>query len=317
MSSRLRICLAALLLTVACDKGGKTETPGAGSDGAGAGEGGGTAADGHTLRYDSKALKLKQVASIKSTNSGGGQYAEIDMDIKASVELSEHSDKIKLTYQIDSVDRLELKGAFAPKKDGDDPKKFVTERGKGALLLDRLGEVDNDASDALPENKALRDEMEKLEKEIEEQRKAGKDVSVGAGTQVMPFLAGLLQLPDLPKEALQVGKPITIEAEEEQELGAMGIVVPMESESTYTLVKIDDSGSAPIAEVLFEQEESGAAEVQGNMITIDSSSEGTLLFNLQDNVPVSYEITNSNAFGFGQMNGESTTIIKATWEPAG
>lgn len=296
----------------ACDKGGST-TPPAG-DGAAAGDGA-EQAQGTTLRYAAAPKTLQQNVTFETTQSGGGQFAEAKLQLVAKLAVDKDADKLKVIWNVEQVENLELGGALEP-KEGDDPKAYVTEQGKGAYLTDLRGETDEEASEGLPENAAAKAEMERMQKEMQEQAAAGKQPAVPAGVMVMAFLPRALQLPTLPEQTLEVGKPAKIEREEEQVLGETGIVLPLEIETTYTLVKIDDSGGNRIAEVRMEGEAGGATETQMGMITYASSYEGTLLFDLDAQVPVSYERQNTDAYELGQLGSqESTVLLRSEWKP--
>jgi hypothetical protein len=308
MSSSTRLVkLTALLMAVAasaaCNKSGSTESPGAGN---GADE---AAADGVRLRYSVDGRKLHQTMKFQMNQSGGGQYAEANLELAALMELASQGDKLKVVWNIQSVDTLDVGGALEGSEGAEDPKVFLKEKGRGAFIIDVRGETDDDATESLPENETRRAELQQLAEKSKTEGKPG----IGTGAQLLAYLPPILTLPPLPEGALTLGKPVTHEHAEELELDGIGVVVPMDIASTHTLIKIDESGGNRIAEVKFEGEASGAAEIQGQMVTIESGDEGTLLFDLNKGIPLSYEITRNEAFGLGENQGESTMIIHATW----
>jgi hypothetical protein len=316
-SAPRRLILAVLVATLVvalgspgCDKKGTTNPDGGGGGGAKTGAG-------VELRYDATARTLKQKSELELNVTGGGQFGQASVGLASTLQTAPQGQSIKVTWKIDSVEKLELKGMFKSKDAKDDPKAFLVERGAGAFLTDLRGELDDAATDALPENAQRKKEMEDLAKDMDAKRKAGEEVSVSAGVQILAALSGALALPQLPEKALEVGKAVTVEEQDKADLGDTGITVPMDRESKFTLVKIDESSGKRIAEVEFEVTSSGATDMQGQMLTVDGSNEGRLLFNLDDHTPVSYEVTASQSFAFGEQTFESTTMIKASYEAGG
>jgi hypothetical protein len=119
----------------------------------------------------------------------------------------------------------------------------------------------------------------------------------------------------LPADGLPIGKAVTTKEEEELQLFDGGPKMPTETETTYTLVKIDSSGAKRIAEVQFESVTSGATETQMGVLSLESTTEGTMLFDIDGHVPVSIDLTSSQAFTSGsEQMFESTTLIKSTFE---
>jgi hypothetical protein len=255
------------------------------------------------------------------------------MELKATLDVATAGDdKLKVGWKIDAVDSLELKGVLKPKQEEGkpapaDPKAILLEKGNGAWVMDLRGEPDKEASKALPENVAKREERERKKKEREEKKKKkgkeddkGEDSGRGGGMgeQLLAYMDGVFQLPGLPEKNLEIGKPLVIEEEEEAPLGGEdsgGPVLPIESETTYTLIKIDDSGDKRIAEYQIEVEASGATEFQGGMLVVDQSTEGTLLFNIDDGVPVHVQVTSSQSFAVGDQGSEFTTMVESSFEP--
>ncbi len=318
----LLACL--LLLAPSCGKDqAGTKTPGA--------EGGeGAKVSGNLLRYASKPVALRQTTHYELKVSGGGQFGEAKADVVGTLKLEpKGSDKILARWKIDEVKLLELSGALEPKAEEGHPpppdvKKVLLERGTGQFVSDLRGEVDEEATKALPENAAKRKAREERRKKLEE---VGKDeakrkdpevqklLQAAGEDQALGMFAGVFQLFTLPEAGLEVGKPVTVEKEEEVDLPT-GTKLPMEEETVYELVRIDDSGGTRIAEVTVEVEASGAVEFQGGMLVVDQSTDATLLFDLDQGVPVSVEIETGQSFSVGEQGQEVTTIVRSEFEPA-
>ncbi len=312
-----------LLLAPGCGKDqGKTKAPGveAGSRGR---------QTGNVLRYPAEPVALRQTTHYELKISGGGQFGEAKADVVGTLRLEpQGDDKIVARWKIDDVKSLELSGALEPKaEDGQPPppdvKKVLLERGTGQFVTNRRGDPDEDATKALPENEAKRKEHEARRKKLEA---VGKDeakrkdpevqklLQAAAEDQALGLFAGVFQLFTLPEAGLEPGKPVTVEKEEEVDLPT-GTKLPMEQETVYELVRIDDSGGARIAEVTVEVEASGAVEFQGGMLVVDQSTDATLLFDLDHGVPVSVEIETGQSFSVGEQGQEVSTIVRSEFEP--
>lgn len=320
----MALTVALALPVTGCKKeAGSTASPG---------DAGRKQASGVSLRYNKQARTLKQTTSFGVKVSGGGQYGELNMELKATLNLVDAgSDKVKVAWKIDAVDSLELKGMLKPKQEEGkpeppDPKVTLVEKGNGAWVMDFRGEADKEASKALPVNVKKREERERKKKEREEEKKkkgkdGDKDEDDGPrgdpGEQLLAYMDGVFQFPHLPEKNLEIGKPVVVEEEEEAPLGGEeggGPVLPIESETTYTLIKIDDSGDKRIAEYQVEVEASGATEYQGGMLVVDTSQEATVLFNIDDGVPVRVEVTSTQSFALGDQGSEFTQILESNFE---
>ena len=309
---RLGLVLSLVATLPACGpKGGSTAPDGGG--GAGRGK---DAKDGVALRYAAQPVKLEQIGQFDSNVRARGDYNEIAAKYTVGLELAPAGDKVKVMWSFADIDALDLKGSLAPKPGAEDPKAAMLRLGKGAYLVDLRGEVDEDGSKTLPENDARRKEVDALKKQAEEAEKAGKPFEAPV-LAIMQTIRAMVSLPELPEAGLLVGKAVVSKTEEEVQLYEGGPKMPTETETTYTLVKIDTSGTKRIAEVQFESVTSGAAETQMGMLSLDSTTEGTMLFDIDGHIPVSIDLTSSQAFSSGsEQMFESTTMIKSTFEPS-
>lgn len=303
----VRLFATAVLLTVGCDKSGEpTQTP----EPADAPQED-PAKAGIELRYALQPGTLQTHSEFTMTQRGGGQFAEANLGVDATLALQPTKDeRLEVGWTVSAVPKLELQGALQPPEGSESPVGFLAEHGEGAYIVDRLGQRDDEASRALPVNEKRREVLEGMQ--------STGDPSVRVGQQLLTFMPLILALPGLPEPRLPVGEPVTFTEQEETELGGMGVVLPTESEYEYELVKLDDSSGRRIAEVTYTVETTGAAELQGgNTLTIDSVTEGTMLFDVDGGRPVSMEMNRTEAFAFGEFTGESTTMVQATWEPGG
>jgi hypothetical protein len=267
---------------------------------------------GITVRYRAEASKLRQSATWEMTQRSGGTYAEVALELSADIDVQEASDRLKVVWVVQTVDKLDLKGALQVEP-GEDPKSFLRENGRGAYLSDLLGQADDAASQSLPENASRLRQLEVFQEEIRKQTDAGKPVKIGAGIQLITYLPPVLQLPSVPEEALPTGEPVTVEASEEIEIGSSGLVLPIETAMKWTLVKVDASGSDRMAELQFEGVAEGSTTSAAGVAMIKSTNEGMMLWNLDQHVPASYEVTRTETYQFGEMAGETTTLIRSEW----
>lgn len=301
---RWSFALAALVGAASCDKAGSTHNAG--------GHGGAATVEGAiVLRYKVDAAKLVQRGTFDMNTTGAGQFGEALLRYTAALELVKSGDDIKVIWGLSEISEFVTKGMFAAAAGSADPKAVLLAEGKGAFLVDAKGKLDQVATDKLAENTARRERLVKLDADAEAN---GGDASGGAGLRMLAMTDTLVTFPDLPEAALAVGKPVVVEAEEEAQMS--GIVLPSETETTYTLVKIDDSGSSRIAEIQIEGVTSGAAEVPGGMLTVDVTTEGTMLFDIEGGFPVRYQLTRSQTFTFAKNTVESTIILEATFDRA-
>jgi hypothetical protein len=316
MSNRIAVRLglvlslaAAVVAAPACGSKKDTTKPGGG-------DGKGDAKDGVALRYAAQPVKLLQTGQFDSSMRARGDYNEIAAKYTLGLELAPAGDKLKVVWTFADVGALDLKGSLAPKPGAPDPKADLLRLGKGAYLVDLRGEIDEDASKALSENAALEKETESLMKQAAEAQKAGKkfDAPILA---VLQSLRAMVALPVLPEQGLAVGKPVVSTEEAEVQLFEGGPKMPTDTETKYTLVKIDDSGAKKIAEVQFESVTSGAVESQMGALVLESSTEGTILFDVDGHVPVSIDLTANQSFSAAsEQVFENTMMMKATFEGA-
>ena len=284
-----------------CKKSGDSASP----DGGGSSSGGQTAAAGNVLRYKPAASKLKENLNVSFSITGGGQAASMKADITGLLDISPSgAERLRVGFSVLEVRALELTGGMKPEaKDGKpapDAKANLL-AATGARIIDLLGDTDKAATKALPENQKKPDAKED---ELD-----------------MSSFGSFLGLPpEMPKDGLAEGKPLKV-SKEEKETFFGGIEIDMETETTYTLVKIDSSSGKRIADIKVESESSGAKELsQGGksmMISVDIASEATIAFNLDDQIPVRTHIESTTSFSAGtEGGGESRIVMDASYEPA-
>lgn len=313
-----RVHLAMLILAATaglqgCKGGQELQVPDAASaDPRGGGSVDVPAAAGTVFRYQARARSLRQTGHLEMVQRGAGQYAEATLDLSAAVGLEPLSDRLKVVWSIDAVDGLELRGALQSSSPGDDPKAFLVEFGRGAYLSDLRGQAEEDPT--LPENTGREAKLAALREELEAAAAAGNAAPVAPGLQMLSYLPPMLQLPSLPEEPLPLGEAVNVHREEETELGDTGVLLPFDVEMAYTLVSIDDSGGTRIAEMSFEGSAIGATDGPGGEVVVESRQRGTLLFNLDEQIPVSYESLRTETIEMGQFSAETETTIRSTWE---
>jgi hypothetical protein len=303
MNARAFVLALPLVLfgAASCDKGGTTKPAG--------GTGSAPVEGAVVLRYKVDAAKLQQRGTFDMNTTGGGQFGEALVRYTAALELVPSGDKIKVVWGLSEVSELATKGMFADPAATDDPKAVLLAEGKGAFLVDAKGKLDESATEKLAENAARRERFEKLEADA---KASGGAPAASTGLRMLALTDTMVTLPDLPEAGLAVGTPLVVEEEEEAQMS--GIVLPTETEMKYTLVKIDTSGTSRIAELEIEGVTSGATEVPGGMLTVDVTTEGTMLFDIDGGFPVRYQITRSQAFAFGNNTVESTIMLESTFD---
>lgn len=305
-SSRLSTALALLgalglgsLSLAGCKKSANTVSP----DGGPSSDGGATAGGGIVLRYKPAASKLKEDLNVTFTMSGGGQNGTMKADITGLLDISPSgAERLRVGFSVLDVRAFELTGAMKPEpKDGkpvpDLKAKLLT--ATGARVINLLGDADDAATKALPENSKKADDKDELD---------------------MSSFGSFLGLPpEMPTAGLVEGTPLKVSKEEKENF--FGFEIDMETETTYTLVKIDTSSGKRVADIKVESESSGAKEMsQGGktmMLSIDIASEATIAFNLDDQLPVRTHIESTTNFSAGsEGGGESRIIMDATYAPA-
>lgn len=260
---------------------------------------GGEVAGGTQLRYKPGDYKLKQDAKLtfKASSPQGVQEASLDVSGLLTVSPS-GADRFKVAFTVSDVRQLDFSKEMLPKpKEGEtaaDPKTAML-AATGASIRDLRGETVEDATKALPEN-------------------AGLDKKEGVTAMVTSFAFGVFGPPELPEKTLVEGTPVKVS--EQKEEAFFGLKIPMDSTSTYTLIKIDTSSGKRIAEVKYEAESSGAREEGKQMLTVDVNTEGTILFNLDDQLPVSRKGRQTTNISAGEMNAEIANTFEATYAPA-
>ena len=308
-SSRLSTALALLgalglgslgsLSATGCKKSADTAGPDGGGGGGGAATGGGV-----VLRYKPTAMKLKETITASFNLSGGGQSGSMKADLTGLLDISPSgNERLRVGFSVLDVRTFDLTGAMKPEpKDGKpvpDLKAKLLEA-KGARIVDLLGDADKAATKALPENT--------------------KKEGAPADEYDMSSFGSFLGLPpEMPKDGLTEGKPLKVSKEDKENI--FGIEIDMDVETTYTLVKVDNSSGKRIADVKIESEASGAKELsQGGktmMLSVDVASESTVKFNLDDQLPVSSHIESTTSFSAGaEGGGESRIVMDATYELA-
>ncbi len=274
----------------ATSSGGDTSTPAGG---------------GVVLRYKPGPTKIKEDLKVSFVASGGGQGGEMKADITGLLDVSDAGpDKLKINFSILDVRQFELSGGMKPEPKDGKPVPDLNAKlkeAKGARIIDMLGETDKAATKALPEN-------------------ATKKEGAPPDELDMSSFGSFLGLPsEMPKDGLVEGKPLKVSKEEKENV--FGLEIDMETETTYTLVKVDNSSGKRLAEIRIESESSGAKEMaQGGkniMLSLDVTSESTLIFNLDDQLPVKNTLSSTQNFSAGnEGGGEFRVTLDATYAPA-
>jgi hypothetical protein len=257
------------------------------------------ASDTVELRY--AAGPLVQDVELELTDTRVGQYIEAKARLAAALELSLAGDVLRAQWSLQTVEALELTGTVAP-NEHHEARGLLLARGKGLSVGDVRGVVDTAATDADPINVARLDAV---------------DAKVPpAGVLLMEVLAEQLRLPRLPAKPLRVGERVELEEESETVLlvntGAE-LVLPTTTVHRFTLRSIDEQGGSRVASVQLEV--ASVAEPQGEAAEpaarLESRTEGTLLFDLDQGVPVSLDLSRTETFAVGEATGERSVTLRS------
>ena len=308
MRSPLRATFAALALTLAapaCEKGDSSTNP----DSAGPADALSDVEDGKTrLKYASEGFTLLSTIEEKNSVSGGASGSRL---VKADGTIvATPIEGGKLRVEATNGDAIEYvaEGAFDQEpEEGEEKIDFATKL-KGAkswLVIDRLGEVDVDATKAIPEN------VER--KKAADERKAKDDDDLAVDD--LDF-SSVLSMPSLPTTGLIEGEKTTLPTKED-EFETGGGDMPVEIDQTYTLKSLVTEGEDQIATVDIEIVTSGAAELetgQGSaFVAFDAETFGTLVFNVTKGIPVKWTAENLTEFHVGEKTYEQNQETKATF----
>ncbi len=274
--------LLAVALPMGCEKPGPSNNPGDVKGG------------GIKLEYSNQPFKLQAAITLGMELSGSQTGNVMVSGTSTIATTSAGGGKIKLTGEVTAIEKFEVGGDLKP-KEGDpqpDPQRAVGT--KAGRIMAVNGEVDEDASKDLPEN--------------------DKDENASdADKMVRQFAEGMVALPELPPVGLVLGKPVKHSETKDRTLGPMKI--PVESDSTYTLESIDESGGSRVATIKINSTGSGATEISGQgqtmMISMDEEAEGTLIFDLDRGVPVSWTARQTVGFGSDQFSIEQIISFDA------
>lgn len=285
------LALLALPALPACEKKSDSITPDAGGEQTG----------GLDLLYKAAAVKLKQDAKMTLKISGMGQSGEMSADVTGLLDVSDAAGKLKVAFTVAEVRTLDISESMRPKPKEGEPApdlKAKLQAASGARVVDLRGKEDEAASKSLPENAA-------------KDKKNDEDVSMAAS---------FLGLPSLPDKPLVEGSPVKVKKQEPEKM-PFGGEIEMDTETTFTLVKIDSSSGKRLAEVKFESESSGANEFnQGGRsftVSLDVSAEGTLVFDLDAQLPVRSSIKSTQVISAGEQGeSEFQYTLESTYAPA-
>lgn len=287
--SALVLALLGALGVAACEKTPATATNSPS-------EGGATQGGGTVLAYKAAPAKLKQNVQVSVTNSG--VFAgSIKFDATGLLAVSDAGGgKLKVDYSMLEVRSVETTGQMTPKPKEGEPAPDLKARlltGKGARVVDLQGKLDADATKALPEN-----------------AKQDKD-GPGVGALVGTFL-GLPQ--DLPIAAMKEGEEVKLSKQETEDFN--GLKLDMDIDLKYTLVKIDASSGKRLAELKIESEGSGAQESGQMQVSLNTSSESTVVLDLDSQLPVRAHVEVTQAGEAQKQTFEVRFVVDATYETA-
>ncbi len=296
-----------LLLPVACEKpdaGEGTDVPG--------GAGGGKEEDGLRLAYNAEGFKLKATVSL-SQESAGMSVGGTELEMVGTIEAAPTDGGMLLvTSTIDEVKTIEFSGDTLKQLKGEEGNleipDFKTEL-KGfqtfQVVDPKTGEADQDKTDALQQNKDRKADLDK-------KREAGEDLRFW---QVAGTAAQALSLTGLPEVALnESGETKAPTTTEEEDLFGAG-TIKLERDVKYDMKSVADG----VLTFNFESAASGADEMQGPQgsmfITFDQESEGEVVFDNGNGIPVSASVEQAVAVTVGDQGSiEFFVELEASFE---
>jgi hypothetical protein len=254
------------------------------------------------LRYAEEA-SLAQTTRFSVEQAGGGEFGRAAFELRAQLGWILREDRREVSWEVVGVDDIDLHGGFALTSD-DDPAGDLTGHGKGAWLVDPSGELDDVETARLRANAGFHGTVRALQ--------AGEG-SAPTRARVLSLVPVALALPELPRGELALGERTVVEETQEVELEG-GLLMPATVTRAHTLVKIDEGGVAPIAEITIELESIGEVEMPDASLSFEGRARGTLLFDVARGLPVAFELSRTETFDFDGRVGESTTLIESVWD---
>lgn len=264
--------------------------------------------DGIVLRYAVPEASLQQDLALQLTRTRLGLYIEADLQARAELRLSERGSALETRWMVTDVSALTLDGTVEP-DEADRVRALLETQGKGTMIGDAHGRLDGAATDADPVNVARVAALSD-----------GQPPSVG-GAILMTVLSEQLRLPRLPDTALVPGQPVEIEEESETVVTDADLVLPTTSVHRFTLRKVEPIANTRMAELdlvvasvaqpevdpLLEPEDAKPAA------ELHSRAEGTLVFDLDRNLPVSMELSRTDSLRIGNQEVEQTLQVRTSF----
>lgn len=266
-------------------------------------------ADGLTLRYAVPGASVQQDLELQLTRTRLGLYIEADLSARAELRLSGEGEALETRWTVTDVSTLSLDGTVEP-DEADRVRALLTSQGKGTAIGDVRGLLDVTATDADPVNLARAAALREDE-----------TASSVASTMLMAALTEQVRLPRLPDDALTQGEPVEIAEESETVITDADLVLPTTSVHRFTLHKVETVAGTRVAELELQiasvaqpevdpQAEADDAEPAAHL---ESRGEGTLIFDLDRNLPVSMELSRTDSFRIGEQEVEQTLLVRATY----
>ncbi|MEM9454755.1 MAG: hypothetical protein AAGF11_11285 [Myxococcota bacterium] len=267
------------------------------------------ASAGIVLRYAVPQASLQQELALQLTRTRLGLYIEADLEARAELRLSERGSALETRWTVTDVPALTLDGTVEP-GEADRVRVLLEAQGQGTVIGDAHGVLDGAATDADPVNVAR---MTALATE--------QTPPSAGGAILMTVLSEQLRLPRLPNTALMPGKPAEFEEESETVVTDADLVLPTTSVYRFTLRKVEPVADTRVAEVDLVVASVAQPEVDPELepedaepaAELESRAEGTLVFDLDRNVPVSMELSRTDSLRIGDQEVEQTLQIQTSF----
>lgn len=268
------------------------------------------------IRYGALTVDLVQQARVDFTTTGGGEYAQATLDVRSALGLKTRNDAVEVGWTIVGLDEVTLQGSLEPSSE-DRPGAYVKAQGTGAWVMTPHGIVDLDASGAHPANATRRALLAAVDAKVAEAQAGTEElVRPPPGAALLKLLPELLALPHLPREPLAVGGTVEYKENHETVLIGTDLVIPTETTTRYTLIKVESGAGIRLAEVAFESQDWGGLELEEGDVVLQNATEGTMLFDIDRGVPVDLNYTREESLVAGEISYDTTKIVAATFERA-
>ncbi len=267
------------------------------------------------LRYAAPSGALQQDLSLELTHASVGSYVEATLELRAAITMAAQGDGLQVDWELQDIATLDLGGTVQP-EDTPLTQALLLTHGKGTTIGDAHGLLDPGATDAAASNKARAQAL------IGPPNQAPP----AAGVLLMTLLEQQLQLPRLPAQPLRPDEPVELEEESETVLADSDLVLPTTTVLRFTLRGVE-AGVAEVAverasvaqpdvaplDVDAEPQDPQSEQAREPAVRLVSRIAGTLLFDVQQGIPVSLSLSGTETIQIGDQEGERSLSVRSAY----